>query len=729
MIDSRWQRIEQLFFEAVELHGHERERLLDRACGTDAELRREVESLLETDATASESLRSLVEGTIRDAASVLFPGDSPHSMEGVRLGPWLVLREIGRGGMGAVYLAERADAEFRRQVAIKLVKRGIDTDAVLHRFLHERQILAGLDHPNIAGLLDAGTSPDGRPYFVMEYVEGVPIQAFCEQDKLTARERCELFRKVCEPVSYAHRNLVIHRDIKPANILVTADGSPRLLDFGIAKLLSQDPGENTIGMEAAARPFTPGYASPEQLRGDPVNTATDVYSLGAVLSTILRGSAAPDRDLENIVQKATHEEAARRYGSVDQLREDLDRYLTGRPVLARGDDWTYSAGKFIRRHRLAVVASAVFALVVIGGVFSVLWEARQTRVQEQRAEERLGELVEVANDTLLKVHSSIERLPGATEARRQMLRTTLDYLDRLNREKGNDRRILSAMASAYVRLAKIEGDPQQPNLGDYKGAEESYLKAAKILDDLIAESPGDLNLRMERAACAAGFGQVLDASARTKEANEEAERGLRQVAWVLQREPGNLEARKRAATLHLVRVQANSLPDTSRAKSELAEQLPVNEQLAAQNPKDPDCLLALAWSYSELGSIASREGRTRDSLAAFQKSVELRERLFAIQPNDVMVERDLMMSYGHIGDMLGSPFLFNLGDPHGAIENYRKAQKIAESMVAADASNRQAKVDLGIVLGRIGAAMQAPEEAKDSLGGGDSGSAHGVDSG
>jgi tetratricopeptide (TPR) repeat protein len=716
MIDSRWERIEQLFFEAAELHGRDRERFLDRACGADAGLRREVETLLETDATAADHLTTLIGGTIQEAAERLAPATPlADAMEGVRLGPWLIVREIGRGGMGTVYLAERADAEFRKQVAIKLVKRGVDTDAVLRRFLHERQILAGLDHPNIAGLLDAGTSGDGRPYFVMEFVEGVPIQAFCEERRLTTRQRCELFRKVCEPVSYAHRNLVIHRDIKPANILVTADGSPRLLDFGIAKLLSQDPGDNTIGIDAAARPFTPAYASPEQVRGEAVNTATDVYSLGAVLSKILGEAGLKDRDLGNIVQKATHSETARRYASVDQLREDLDRYLSGRPVLARGDDWAYTASKFIRRHRVSVVASVVFALVVIGGVVTVLWEARQAQIQRQRAEERLGELVEVANATMLKVHGSIERLPGATEARREMVRTTVTYLDRLNQEAGNDRRILSAMASAYIRLARINGDPEQPNLGDYKGAEQDYQKAAKILDDLIAQDRNDVALRLERADCAAGYSQLLDASARTAEVNQQTERGLEAIRPVLAREPGNLAARKLTSRLHLIRVQANTSQDAVRAKAEIMEQLPLNQQLAEQYPQDPDCILDLAWTYSEVGALSSREGRTRESLAAYQKGVALRERLFAIQPNDVVVERDLMMSYGHIGDILGSPFLMNLGDPRGAIENYRKAEKIAESMVAADASNRQARVDLGIVVGRVGEVMQAPADAKESL--------------
>src|SRR5580658_6066373 len=308
MPDERWQRVEELFFAAAELHGPARAEFLDHACGSDSDLRRETESLLDTDTLTGDSISALIES----AATSLLDSDV---MEGVLLGSWRIIREIGRGGMGAVYLAVRADDQFDKQAAIKLVKRGIDTDSVLSRFRRERRILAGLDHPNIARLIDGGTSTDGRPYFVMEFVEGIPIHHYCEQRKLAARARCELFRKVCEPVSFAHRQLVIHRDLKPANILVTADGEPKLLDFGIARLVTTEAGDHTLGIDAGVRPFTPGYASPEQLRGEAVNTTTDVYSLGAVLAKLLEGTPG-DRDLEKIIQKATHAEAERRYASV-----------------------------------------------------------------------------------------------------------------------------------------------------------------------------------------------------------------------------------------------------------------------------------------------------------------------------------------------------------------------------------------------------------------------------
>ncbi|HWE49694.1 MAG TPA: serine/threonine-protein kinase [Bryobacteraceae bacterium] len=723
MPDNRWRQVEELFFAAVELPEPARAEFLDRACRGDQELRRETESLLATDLMESDSIATLIES----AATSLFDDDS---MEGARLGPWRIDREIGRGGMGAVYLAARADQQFVKRVAIKLVKRGIDTDAVLKRFRQERQILAGLDHPNIARLIDAGTSIDGRPYFVMEYVEGTPIHIFCQQKKLSLVARCELFRQVCAPVSYAHRHLVIHRDLKPANILVTADGSPKLLDFGIARLLNIEAGENTVDLTGARSTIalTPAYASPEQSRGEAINTATDVYSLGAILLQILTGETPRRRadgeldrkplsgDLDRIVLMATHTDPARRYQSVDQLSEDLRRYIAGLPVLAQEDTWTYRVRKFALRNRVGVLAGGLIACILIGGIVAVLWEARQTRIQRQRAEQRLGDLVEMANRTLFRVDGSIERLPGATQARRDMVRSTLDYLDRLNTENGNDARVLSAMAFAYTRLARIEGDPLQPNLGDLPGAEASYRKAEKILEGLIAASPANLNARLQLAECSKGLAEVLGASGQKESNIAEARKGLVQTAWILNNDPHNLAARKSAALLHLTAVAADTtMNHLAEARQEILQELPRTMQMVAEYPHDEDCILILASTWSQFGTIASREGDIQQSLSDYQKSVALREQLFALHPNDVAVQRDLMIAYGHVGDAMGSPFLMSAGDPHGALVWYRKAAQIAETMVASDPSDTQARIDLAVVLMRTGTVLQGPGEVEESL--------------
>ena len=283
MEGGQWSRIEDLFHQAADLAPTERSAFLNRACGDDQDLRRELESLLAADTPDD----GLIEGAMEMPAEPI-PAASNTGEEGRRIGPYQILREIGHGGMGTVYLAERADGQYRKQVAIKLVSPHLGTEEVLRRFRNERQVEASLDHPNIARLLDGGTTEDGLPYLVMEYVEGVRIDAWCDSRKLPVRDRLKLFRQVCAAVQSAHEREIIHRDLKPGNILVTADGTPKLLDFGIAKVLNRDlseAAETTIG----AGPMTPEYASPEQVRGERVGPASDIYALGVVLYQLLTG--------------------------------------------------------------------------------------------------------------------------------------------------------------------------------------------------------------------------------------------------------------------------------------------------------------------------------------------------------------------------------------------------------------------------------------------------------
>src|SRR6476469_9551481 len=281
---ERWTRVKNLFDAAVDLAPDERAALLAAECDGDDALRLEVESLLESDRLTGEFIEEPIVGIPSD----LFPETPEESLVGRQFGAYQIIREIGRGGLGTVYLAARADDEYRKEVALKIVRRGLDTDDILRRFRNERQILAQLDHPNIARLTDGGTTDEGLPYFVMDYVKGEPLAAYCEAHGLSTTERLDLFRKVCSAVTYAHQNLVIHRDLKPSNILVTSEGEPKLLDFGIAKLLGAD--EEPLAQTMAGQRFmTPEYASPEQVRGDKITTASDVYSLGVLLYELLTG--------------------------------------------------------------------------------------------------------------------------------------------------------------------------------------------------------------------------------------------------------------------------------------------------------------------------------------------------------------------------------------------------------------------------------------------------------
>ncbi len=418
------ERVRAIFDHAADLPPGERDAAVTALAAGDEDVRREVLELLAALGRGGERFERLVP---------LVADEGDPEPEGLRIGTYRLLREVGRGGMGSVHEAVRDDEQFDKRVAIKLVRREIAGEALVRRFRQERQILAGLEHPNIARLLDGGSAADGRPYLVMEFVDGEPITDYCAARGLRVHVRLRLFQAVCEAVQHAHRHLVVHRDLKPDNILVTVDGEVKLLDFGVAKLLP-DPsaaGPREQVTATAQRPLTPAYASPEQLRGDPVSTATDVYSLGVVLYELLAGrhpfvitgtspldivhlletdpeppSAAVTEetaaatgegsvtrlrralagDLDRIVLKAMRKEAARRYASVEQLGEDIRRFLEGLPVLAQGDTLGYRAGKFARRHRAGVAAIALIVATLAGGIATTSVQARQAAIERDRAQ-------------------------------------------------------------------------------------------------------------------------------------------------------------------------------------------------------------------------------------------------------------------------------------------------------------------------------------------------------
>jgi eukaryotic-like serine/threonine-protein kinase len=406
MNSSQWESVKVLFAELSELENPGRSLRLKELAGGDGIVLAEVARLLE----ASESLGERFE---RGAALELGVGGTPP-LTGRRVGPWQIVREVGQGGMGAVYEAHRIDDQYEKRVAVKTVAAGRDSETVLLRFRHERQILARLEHPNIATLLDGGVTPDGQPYFVMEYIEGEPINRWCERRNAGIRERVQLFRQVCAAVQYAHEHLVVHRDLKPRNILVTAEGTVKLLDFGIAKLLDPTHSEDPL-TQTGALPMTALYASPEQRRGRPVTTATDVYSLGIVLYELLTGrrpygnevadistletppvqpsrsvSERPRRkalagDLDSITLKALRPEPDRRYHSAQLLGEDLARFLNGEPVHARSDALGYRLGKLVRRNKMAVTAAALALVALVTATLVSLGQASAARQERDRA--------------------------------------------------------------------------------------------------------------------------------------------------------------------------------------------------------------------------------------------------------------------------------------------------------------------------------------------------------
>jgi eukaryotic-like serine/threonine-protein kinase len=480
---ERRAQIEALFEAALEIPDPERPQWLEGECGDDAELMAEVQALL-----AAHEMADQLFGEARPSAGLL-------------LGPYRVLRELGRGGMGVVYLAERADGHFRRRVAIKLVGTTDNEDPVYQRFLAERQILAGLDHPNIARLLDGGISADGRPYLVMEYVDGLPITTYCERHRLTINHRLGLFMDVCDAVQHAHQNLVIHRDLKPSNIMVTAAGQVRLLDFGIAKLLNPTLSSvHSPDTRIDLRAMTPEYASPEQVRGEALTTASDIYSLGVLLYELLAGTrpylleassaaetfsavcerdperpsraAATERvrrrlrgDLDSITMMALRKEPGRRYASADLLAQDLRRHMDGQAVIAHRGSRRYHLGKALRRHRAAATAAVVVFVSLVAGLGGAIWQAAVADAERHRAdlaraeaEHALAQSEEVTN-FLMGLFGSGSPVSGAVSAEvtaRDLLRRGAARADELAEHPEVQARMLDVIGQMYRHLGHYD---------------------------------------------------------------------------------------------------------------------------------------------------------------------------------------------------------------------------------------------------------------------------------
>jgi tetratricopeptide (TPR) repeat protein len=689
-----WDQAQSLFFVAADMTPSERTIFLDDSCADDAELRAEVESLIAADRGSAEVIAGAVES---EAARVL---DSQSGYD--RLGPWRIIRQIGRGGMGAVFLATRDDDEYQKQVAIKVVKRGMDTAEVLERFRHERQILASLDHPFIAHLYDGGTTIDGLPYFVMEFVEGQPVDVFCRERELDTKARLRLFLKICETVAYAHRNLVIHRDLKPANIFVTAAGAPKLLDFGIARLITADRGDTITGFRA----FTPDYASPEQMRGQRVSTATDVYSLGALLRELL--GPAPDRDLANVILMATREEPEQRYQSADHFAADIERWLQGQPVVARPGSVLHRALKFVRRNRWQVGAVSLAAAALIAATVI-------SAIEYQRAERRLTDLTELANRTLFDVNTAVQSLPGALAARQLIVRTTLGYLQRLEKDGGSDERIKLALSAAYYKVALIQGSTYSPSLQDFAGAQASVLKAEGLLRPIYEARSADPDLMLRWIQIEDAHADVLYRFGQSRASARLYEAVLPVAHRLGQLRPTDVAAAKQEALQHLWLVEVLHLDDPTGTLQHSEPGMSLMRALLLRFPQDKPLREDYAAGLSEVASALINVDQLDRAAEAFQQAIEMREKMLLDDPHNVTLQRNLIVANGNYAVVLGIPWAANLGRFADARTAAGRAVTLARNMVAADPRDANARYDLAMSLSRLGSVDPAPGETAQSL--------------
>ena len=745
-----WHRVKELFDAALDLPSDERAAFLDRACIGNEALRAEVESLLESDEQESSFIDETAFAVARPR-----PGAAEDSAAfvGRHFGAYRVIRELGRGGLGIVYLAARADEQFQKEVAIKVVKRGLDTDDILRRFRAERQILAQLDHPNIARLLDAGSTEEGLPYFVMEYVDGQPIGEYCEENKLSTRERLQLFRLVCSAMTYAHQRLVIHRDIKPSNILVTREGVPKLLDFGIAKVLhSDDPlAAQTL---TGVRVMTPEYASPEQVRGEPISTATDVYSLGVLLYELLTGrkpyrltthtaeelaravaDQVPDRpstavtslvqdgeakfeiqkslrgDLDNIILMALRKEPERRYASVEQFSEDIRRHLHGLPVAAHKDTFAYRSGKFIQRHKLAVAAAVLLAITLSGGVAATVWQANRADRQRARAERRFDQVRALANAIVFELHGAIEKLPGSTAARELLVKRALQYLDTLSDESSDDPSLQRELASAYIKIGNAQGNPNNANLGDTAGALHSYREALTIAEQLVADDPDDPQSKRWLGVALEKMSEVQSVSGDIAAAVETARSSLRAFREIAEAKRGDAAARRSLAISYLKFGDVLGNPnfanagDTAGALRNYHSAREILESLLRGAPDDFGLQRLTGVIHERLGTVLLRQGDIAGAQASYETSQRIRQELADRRPDNVEVVRDTAIAHEKIGDVLTRS-----GQLAAALESRRRSLAIFQRLAEADPQNVQAQQSLAISHMHLGDLLGHPDE-------------------
>jgi serine/threonine protein kinase len=695
MQPERAERVAELVEQAFELKGAERVSFLARACGDDVELREEVEALLSEEESAE---RLMSQPAVEFGAELLREDVASGELTaGEILGDYRIISLLGEGGMGEVYLAD--DTHFGRQVAIKLIKQGFGTKEFIRHFRQEERILAALNHPNIARLYGGAVTPGGLPYFVMEYVEGIPLETYAANHSLGARERLALFRKVFAAVSYAHQNLIVHRDLKPANIRVTAEGEPKLLDFGIARLLDPETAETSDQTIMATRAMTPHYASPEQQCGERLTTASDVYSLGVVLYEFLAGQKPRfskdgeadleklDPDLDNILAKSLRPEPERRYASVGQFSEDIRRYLEGLPVLARKDTFAYRTSKFVGRHKIGLTVTASVALLLIGATVIAIREAHLANEQRILAERHFEQVRRLADSLMFEIHDSVKDLAGSTPTRRLIVSRALEYLDSLAHDAGGNFALQRELATAYEKIGDIQGNPYSANIGDTDGALTSYRKALQIRENLPPTAI-TTDTQMELGRSYRALGDIMDQKGESEETVRDYRHSLQIFAQLAGREPSNPAVQDELARAH--ETLADGLGHTANAEAEiltnLKKSLAICEALLRQDRSNPKRQRAVAIHLIKIGEAS--DVHQPETIAALRKGVVILESL-ASDPNNARARREEGWGYFKLGVTLRAA-----GDNKGSAESLQKCLAIREKATAADPQNAQASFDL-----------------------------------
>jgi predicted Ser/Thr protein kinase len=654
---ARWHAVEAIFHDALFVAEPERSTMLTARCGGDTTLMAELRSLLAA-CEAEEVHRQSV------AMDSVLPGAS--------IGHYVIDGLIGRGGMGAVYRAHRADGQFEQQVAIKIIDTPLVSNFFRERFRAERQMLAGLAHPYIARLLDGGVTEADELYLVMEYIDGESISDFCQQSASSIDDRLRLFIKVCEAVQYAHRNLIVHRDLKPENILVTHDSTPRLLDFGTAKIVqpfSIDVAGNAT--HTNLRTFTPRYASPEQVLDQPISTASDIYSLGVLLYLLLTGqppyelasfsteellrvicneqprrpsaTSAPfgkiDADLDSIVLKALRKDPKERYSTAESLATDVQAYLDHRPVEARRGNLRYLASKFAKRNKFALAAASLLVVTLLAGIFGVLWQSRRANQERVKAEARAADLRQLSNSLLSELDDALKDIPGSTGAQKLLVTRVLEHLDRMANDSHGDRQTGLDLIDAYTKLGNVQGNIYYQNVADTAGAVASFDRAIAIAEPLAQTAPNDKEVLRAEAAALEARGETLSQSG-----------------------------------------------DPAASAASLQAAVRVYDKVVHLPGVTPQLIFEAAIAYETLGNEMGEDTGMADpqsAMAAYRQAIAMDEQALRLDPKYMAVRRGLPVMYVHLANVDMEI------EPWKALDELQTALRLQEGLPADQRSRLQ----------------------------------------
>lgn len=738
---ERWQKLKDVFNEAIELAPEKRRVYLSALHLDEKTLSEELAELIASEEESADFLKK--------PFAINFDAPAAKSFIGAEIGHYKIVGEIGRGGMGAVFEAVRQDDEFKQRVAVKLTDSQFLTDEFRRRFSNERQILAGLEHPNIVRLFDGGILPNETPYFVMEYVKGIALNRYCRENDVDLEEKLRLFLQVCAAVNYAHQQLIVHRDLKPSNVLVTKNGQVKLLDFGIAKTLNADA--QTLTQNA---PLTPAYASPEQIKGEAITTLSDVYSLGVILYELLtektpaqiyrtselglpqaicetepkppsaavkngkrkvenaETESAGSRlstlnsqllrgDLDNIVLKALQKEKERRYNSVEQFADDIKNYLNGLPVKAHPQSFEYGARKFIKRNRLAVSLAAVAVLLITGGACAAIWQSFEARRHQQIAEQNFNQVRKIANSFIFDYHDEIAKLEGSTSLREKLVVDAVNYLDAISSESTDNPELLKESAVAYQKIANVQGDIYGANLGKADEAVENYQKSINLLEKASSLAPSDWSLKDELVKSYRSLGMVKFRSGDKEQAAVILKKALAVGEDLDRSEENNLDRKISFLRLKIALADVTADGDNP-AKIKLYKQVADDAQaLYSSYPRNEDLLKATMTSAQRTGSALEFEGGYEASSGNAEKSRDYYlqaveyyyqilnySKTFAAVSSDKNVNKQvLMVSHANLASILNL-----VGENDKALENIEIAENLVEEIRKVDGNNREIKL-------------------------------------